>query len=193
MTPTLISPKVYPHGWRCQCLLPLVLIQVVVSCNSLEMLSRHGVRSKVVVIMIKAIKVVNKWFTITSMIILGAVVIKLVDSKGFPVVKDFFVTSMTTHPNNVRVKGTMEKTRNCRPLGVSAFYRTPGNLPTATPLTFLDAEVDSRPSIEQSWGPWQVDVPVESRGKITLYVNHRCHILWDTSTRLTVFAFDTRG
>lgn len=140
----------------------------------------------------KAIRVVHRWFTITSMIILATVAMKLVDSFGFPVVKYFYVTSMDTQKDSVQVAGSMEKVRNCRVLGVSAFYETSETLPAASSLVFLDAEVDSRPAIEQRWGPWEVEVPTDSKGDITFYVNHRCHILWDTTTKLTKFPFDTR-
>ena len=135
----------------------------------------------------------DRWLSIVSLVILATIFLSIVDQRLFPIVKDFEITSVTMDSSSVVLYGHMNKIRSCRPLDMSAYYQSEGLAPYAVELWFPENHVTTRPSIFQSWGPWVIEIPEDSKGTITLFVNHRCHPLWDTTTNLVTIPVDTRN
>lgn len=106
----------------------------------------------------------------------------------FPVVKDFVVTGMVKEPGHVVLSGYMRKNRDCQFRAVNA-EALMGDHWADVPLRFLDSEnhTATRPTGTQSWGPWQVTVPVSwATRDIRLTAVHSCHPVWPTESVLAV-------
>lgn len=137
-------------------------------------------------------KIVDTVGVFVAVVWISAVALNSLDTHLAPVVEDFEVSSVEpVGDSTISLYGTMDKVRNCSQKGLSAYYdpSEDSERPFAVPMTYPGSAVDNRPAIEQSWGPWEVNLKrVEgdtSEGSVDLYVDHSCHIFWNTSTHLT--------
>jgi len=117
--------------------------------------------------------------------LIALVIAKEVDTRYFPAVTDFIITSMRQDQTGVLIEGQLNKVRDCRFLEVVAY----GDQSRPVQVQFLDRQDGSIPTTRavrvQMWGPWHVTTG--SASLITLMARHECHALWDHSIILTNF------
>lgn len=113
------------------------------------------------------------------------VIAKEVDTRFFPVVADFEITSMRQDGAGVLIEGRLNKLRDCRFVEVVAY----GDESSPAQVQFMDRPVGSLPTTRavrvQLWGPWHI--ATGGAKSVTLIARHECHVLWDHSTTLTNF------
>jgi len=117
--------------------------------------------------------------------LLALVIAKEIDTRMFPVVTDFVITSMREDSTGVLIEGRLNKVRDCRFLEVVAY----GDQSRPVQVQFMDRQDGSIPTTRavrvQMWGPWHIATGGASL--VTLMARHECHALWDHSTALTNF------
>lgn len=116
---------------------------------------------------------------------------KNIEASLFPVVKNFQISEATEVEGGIEMIGKMNKVRDCRFKEMAVYVKTDGEkIPVAADFEFLDPAKDlkSRAAIAQTWGPWRIFIPYEyDSANIKLYVRHRCHSFYETTTRLHNF------
>lgn len=119
---------------------------------------------------------------------------KYIESKFLPVVPKFTVGATSWDGETLTIWGEMDKVRECKFDGMLAYYRNAHGNPVRVPVRFPD-EKETRPAIEQEFGPIWIDMPSEYviGTPITLWGNHKCHFLWFTTAKLATFSPSIRG
>jgi hypothetical protein len=116
-----------------------------------------------------------------ALLLLG--IIYFVDTKVFPPLRSFTVTSAYMAGDDLVIKGIMDK-RRCSMTQDPKAYDELGD---QHPIEFLDRNKDlhttNRAPLVQSWGPWIVK-NIQSINKIDIAGVHRCHVFWDKHTIL---------
>lgn len=98
----------------------------------------------------------------------------------FPVVTEFKIEEVS---QDSRVRGTFLKMRECQFREVT-WYLTDGETKIPVSLTFEDGP-KIRHEGRESYGPWHVGIPSDRiRSESYVVVEHRCHPLWPTKTKL---------
>lgn len=133
----------------------------------------------------KILSWLTSWLSTMVLIIALSTSAKWIDSNVYPVVSQFNVQQVVKDETEVILYGSMWKNRDCRYLNMTAYYKDRmAEESSPVHIWFPESVTGTRASIFQTWGPWVVDLPAHADGSLSLYVNHRCHTLWDTSTKL---------
>ena len=114
------------------------------------------------------------------------------DGWMFPVVKDFNVQVVRREPTRVVFSGTMNKTRACEFLGVTATSGKDFSLG----VSFDDditRKTSTRPTGVQEWGPWHIDIaPEDNVNYIELIAMHNCRPFGMVHTALATINLEPR-
>ncbi len=113
------------------------------------------------------------------------------ESYFLPVVEDFAVNEVHDVDGGVELYGTMDKVRDCQFREMLVYVKADDEtLPIAADFEFLDPakDLESRAAMPQQWGPWRIFIPVKyDSANITMFVRHKCHSLYETSSQLNNF------
>lgn len=103
----------------------------------------------------------------------------------FPVLSRFDVLSIERDATSIKVAGTLIKERPCEIIGIHAVSDAGSHLQ----VEYLDrphgAPPYTRPVGASSWGPWRIHH--NGARYVSLVSEHRCHVLWSTTTVLAAF------
>lgn len=104
----------------------------------------------------------------------------------FPVVEPFVVDAQRVDGQNVEVRGWLETQRECRFVEVVGIAHRNGAIDLVIPIEFAETKGvgTARPLGVQGWGPWRMVVPADT-ASVDLVGYHRCHLLWESRTKLT--------
>lgn len=112
-----------------------------------------------------------------------------VETRFFPVVTDFTVSSITKSADGYTAYGELNKSRTCEFLGLTIYAHRPG----APKLLLAQYKKDIFGSDvgagRQTWGPWTMQLPEKIRAYEHLEIQgtHRCHALWLQNSRYIDF------
>lgn len=104
----------------------------------------------------------------------------------FPVVEPFVVETQRVDGRNVEIHGWLETKRECRFVEVVGIAHRRGAIDLVIPIEFSETKGvgTARPLGVQGWGPWKMVVPADTL-TVDLVGYHRCHLLWESRTKLT--------
>lgn len=110
-----------------------------------------------------------------------------VETRFFPVVTDFRVSSITKSEAGYTATGELKKSRSCEFLGLTIY----AHRPDAPKLLLSQFKKDIFGSDvgtgHQTWGPWTFKFPeqVIEYEHLEIQGAHRCHALWLQTTEYT--------
>lgn len=107
----------------------------------------------------------------------------LVEPHAFAVLTAVRVQSAERDGTAVIFEVVGDKSRSCTYIGASALAGPRAGYMEPARLTFPEGLGQSRPTGEQSFGPWRVD-PVATGELVAIQLRHHCHSLWETTTQL---------
>ena len=114
-----------------------------------------------------------------------------IDTRVFPVVRDFTVNTVNRQDGLVTIEGTLLKVRDCDFLGLAVYGLPDGDTRLPLPHWTEQAPTRGRGVGFQPWGPWRISVPdVPEIQYIEIVATHRCVGPWTQSAIYT--AFDIR-
>ena len=107
-----------------------------------------------------------------------------IEGRHFPVVGFFEVQGISSYGAGTKLTGTMSITRpRCNFHHIEWYLATPYRR-TLLGLNFMEG-AKVRPGGWQDWGPWVLDVPMESMDQTVAVVFHQCpYRPWLTQTHL---------
>jgi len=120
-----------------------------------------------------------------------AVLLHNVETRFFPVIKDWSLDYITRDGNSYTMGGQMRKERACELLHTSVMAVP--KIPMAPKVLVYQVQANEilgagGPVGKFVWGPWTVKVPEKLMGKldwvesIEVVGHHRCHMLWTQET-----------
>lgn len=107
-----------------------------------------------------------------------------IETRFFPVVDKFAMTSITRQGDNYTAQGELNKARNCEFMGLTIYAIKPGG-PKLLVAQYKKDIFGSDVGVgHQTWGPWTVQLPppVTRYDHLELQGTHRCHALWLQTT-----------
>lgn len=110
-----------------------------------------------------------------------------VETRFYPVVEDFRVSSITKSEAGYTAYGELRKTRACEFLGLTIYAHRPGAPKMIAAQYKKDIFGSDVGTGHQTWGPWTAQLPaaVSEYEQLELQGTHRCHALWLQTTQYT--------
>lgn len=102
--------------------------------------------------------------------------------KVFPVVKEFTVQNLSVVEDGMLIWVSLHKVRDCKYLGMEWYYFNKRVFFT-TERREKDKSATSRVTGKHTIGPWFLEGASSMEG-VKGYVQHQCHPLWVTRTKL---------
>ena len=123
-------------------------------------------------------------------VVTAMVVLPPLESRFFPVVKEFHATMLVRNGNTVLAQGTLDKVRDCRFIELLAYADQNGSdikAPIRVDFSPANDLMQTRLAIPQQWGPWAFLLPKAEGASIVLAARHECHAFYTTTTYLAKF------
>lgn len=107
-----------------------------------------------------------------------------VETRFFPVVEDFKMTSVVATREGYLAAGELRKVRNCEFIGLTIYASKPGFPKMILSQSKKDIFGSDVGVGHQTWGPWFGPLPkaVANYDKLEIQGTHRCHALWLQTT-----------
>lgn len=107
-----------------------------------------------------------------------------VETRFYPVVTDFHVSSIVKTDGGYTAYGELRKTRSCEFLGLTIYAHrenAPKLLVAQYKKDIFGSDVGTG---HQTWGPWTANLPaaVSRFDHLEIQGTHRCHALWLQTT-----------
>jgi hypothetical protein len=123
------------------------------------------------------------------MFVLSLLIAYTIDTKVFPVVRDFTVNTVSRQAGIVTIEGTLLKVRDCDFLGLAVYGLPEKGDKIPLPHWTEDSHSSRGRGVGfQPWGPWRITVPEHPEVRfIEIIATHRCVGPWTQTARYTEF------